>query len=138
MTFDLKEGIGHSEELQKEIDFERKNGDCIVAYLDILGFKELVDKYLNPKNTFDKHILEIITSAIADFKSPINEYLSQSEFNNLEIIKFKQFSDCICLSTPSFYGNLSETTTIGLFFIVVKNYFFHFIRNDLYLRGGVQ
>jgi small-conductance mechanosensitive channel len=125
MSNDLQEV--DNEELQKAIDIERKNGKCIVAYLDILGFKELVDKYLNPKNTFDKNILEIITTAMEDAKRPINEFLSQGEFKDIEMIKFKQFSDCICLSTPSFYGNNSEASTIGMFFIVLKNYFYHFI-----------
>ena len=100
MSNDLQEV--DNEELQKAIDIERENGKCIVAYLDILGFKELVDKYLNSKNTSNKNILEIITTAMEDAKRPINEFLSQGEFKDIEMIKFKQFSDCICFKYQVF------------------------------------
>lgn len=136
MSLDLEEENLDNKELQKAINLERKNGDCIVAYLDILGFKELVNKYLNPQNTFEEHILEIITSAMDDAKRPINEYFSESEFKGVELIKFKQFSDCVCLSMPDFYGSKVEAAMIGMFILILKNYNFNFTRKNLYLRGG--
>jgi hypothetical protein len=71
-------------------------------------------------------------------KKTVNEFISNSEFKNIEIIKFKQFSDCICLSIPDFNGSDSEAPMIGMFLLLIKNYYFNFVRKNLYLRGGVS
>lgn len=138
MSFDFQEEDVDHEELQEYIDSNRKNGDCIVAYLDILGFKDIVNKYLNSQNPTDKDTLNIITSAMGSTKKIVNEFLSNSEFKDIELVKFKQFSDCICLSIPDFKGSDSEAVTFGLFLVIVKNYYFNFVKKNLYLRGGVS
>jgi hypothetical protein len=137
LSFDLQEDLGN-EKLQEYIDNNRKNGDCIVAYLDILGFKDIVNKYLNPQTPTDKKTLNIIISAMGATKKSVNDFISNSEFKNIEIIKFKQFSDCICLSIPDFKGSDSEAAMFGMFLILIKNYYFNFVRKNLYLRGGVS
>lgn len=127
-----------NEELQEYIDGNRMNGDCVVAYLDILGFKDIVNKYLNPQIPTDKDIINIIISAMESTKRSINEFLSNSEFKNIEIIKFKQFPDCICLSIPDLKGKDSEAAMLGMFLLTLKNYYFNFIRQNLYLKCGVS
>ncbi len=132
MSIDFPDENVDTEELQKAVDFERKNGECIVAYLDILGFKDIVNKYLNPKTVADKQSLGIIISAMEEAK----RLISQDE-QYRKIIKIKQFSDCVCLSIPNFKGSYPEPALVGSFMVIVKAYYFHFIRRNLYLRGGV-
>ena len=127
------------EELQKAIDVEFNNGECVVAYLDILGFKDLVNKYLNPQNTNDKYILKIIKSAMEDAKKPLNDFkMSDPEFKGIDLIKIKQFSDCISFSIPDFYGHYNEAVMVSMFLTVLNGYNIHFIRKNLYLRGGIS
>ena len=71
--------------IQRALEDMRKNEECIVAYLDILGYKDLVNKFINPKKSTDKDILNIIISAFEEAKEPLN-----NEFNNLNLVNFKQ------------------------------------------------
>ena len=78
-------------------DAEIKCEKHLVAFLDILGFKEHIDNYFNGT---DPSILANIKFALEISKqyalTPHKNFLEES---NIEI-KFKQFSDCICIATP--------------------------------------
>lgn len=56
-----------------------------VAYLDILGFREHVKKFINPKQGTDKEILEKIKSAMKD----VSKNLNKGENKDLRLIRYK-------------------------------------------------
>ncbi len=139
MSFDFQEENAHNKELQRHIDNKRYNGECLVAYLDILGFKDIVDRYFNAQNPKDENILVTITSAMGATKKSVNEFFSSGEFKNIELVKFKQFSDCVCMSMPDFYDTPdNEAVMVGMFILLLKSFNLNFINNNLYLRGGVS
>ena len=108
----------------------------IVAFLDILGFKNHVKNYLNPNYKSDKEILNNIKSA---YENALNSlYASIFEYTGLNI-KYKQFSDCTCLSIPNFRGNSRVAAIILCSFIyVLREFYFDMFSFDLYIRGGLS
>ena len=139
MSFDLEE-VEDNAELQRHIDSKRKNGHCLVEYLDILGFKDHVNRYYNePQDPLDENILEIISSAMGATKKIVNDFFSSGEFKNTDLLSIKQFSDCICMSMPDFYDSIdNEAEMICMFIVILKGYNYNLIKDDLYLRGGVS
>jgi len=122
-----------NQEIQTAINDELGT-ETLVAYLDILGFKEHVKKFVNSSDKKDKEILQIIKNAMADATKNYNI----EEFKDVELIKVKQFSDCTCFVTPSFYGSNSEGILLGMFLTRIKGFNFQFIDKNLYLRGGIS
>ncbi len=124
----------NQEKLKEVIDNEFSKGDCIVAFLDILGFKNLVRKYVNSDRPEDKKIKEDIKSAIDDsFKN-----LRHGDNSNLKLIRYKIFSDCTCLSAPAYHNKEMESTILCLLMTIIVSYNFHLIRRNIYPRGGVS
>lgn len=120
------------EELKKALDFEFANGDCIVAFLDILGFKEHVKKYVNPEHPQDKEILEKIKSALNDaFK-----IITEREYRNL--LRIKVFSDCTCARMPEMLCTPIEFSMLCSLITWAVGYNFNLIRRDIYPRGGIS
>ena len=124
----------NSEELKIYIDNEFNNGDCIVAFLDILGFKEHVKKYVNPEHPQDKVILEKIKSALNDSFKIIKQ--EQNEY--VKLIRIKIFSDCTCASVPAMLCTPTEASVLCLLITWVVCYNFQLIRRDIYPRGGIS
>jgi hypothetical protein len=121
-----------SEMLKICIDDEFANGECIVAFLDILGFKEHVKKYVSPEYPQDKEILEKIKSALDDaFK-----IITQSEYRNL--LRIKVFSDCTCASMPGLLCTPTEASMLCSLITWVAGYNFQLIRRSIYPRGGIS
>ena len=121
-------------EMKEFIDKEYEENNCLVAYLDILGFREHLERYINPKQEADKQILEKIEAGLEDafksIKTGANEYF--------DLIRYNNFSDCSCISAPEFYHTLPEASALSLFLTFLNNYNFHLIRRNIYLRGGVS
>lgn len=108
----------------REDKFNKKN--CIVAFLDILGFENHVQKYLNPEYPQDKDVLENIKFALEDAMKNIKE-------DEKKLLKYKMFSDCTSLTIPA-----SEATMLCLLINLIKGYTFNLIRRNIYIRGGVS
>lgn len=124
----------YSKGLEKFIAKEFDKGNCIVAFLDILGFEELV-KSANSKSPQDR---EIIIGNIHSALRRALKNLETGENKYLKLIKYKIFSDCTCLSIPDFYLTNKEATTLCLFMTMVKGYNFFLMDEKIYLRGGVS
>ena len=62
----MKGHIMWSKELKEAIDKGFEDNYCFVAFVDILGFREHVKKFINPKQEADEQILENIKSALED------------------------------------------------------------------------
>jgi hypothetical protein len=121
-------------EIKEFIDKEYEENNCLVAYLDILGFREHLERYINPKQAADAQILEKIEAGLDDafksIKTGINEYF--------DLIRYRNFSDCSCISAPEFCNTLPEASALSLFLTFLNSYNFHLIRRNIYLRGGVS
>jgi len=118
-----------SEELKNYAIDVVDTGSRIVAFLDILGFEELVKKYVDGE---DKEILEKL-------KSALNSTLKNTD-EDFEIIggKYKIFSDCTSLSIPDYLGTQNEATMLCSFMTLIKGYTFRLINENIYLRGGIS
>lgn len=123
----------HSQELKKIIDNELDKQECLVAFLDILGFKQQVKKYVNPKSAQDKKILENIEYGMQTALKTIRE-----RNNGLDLIQYKIFSDCICVSVPDFYDTQLEATMLCLLIDMIRICSVYLFRWNIYVRGGIS
>lgn len=117
----------------------KKNDEqCLVSFLDILGFKEIVNDHVNGKKTdvLDKlkDALEIATDTI-----------QMQELGNVNIkLKLKQFSDCtsIAVDHPSIkdpYKNEEQFIMLIFHSLLTISYFQNRLLSfDLYIRGGLS
>lgn len=119
------------DKLKKTLD---KENDRLVAYLDILGFKEHVKKYINPKQEADKQIIEIINSSLEKANMVIKTGINK----DIQLITYRNFSDCFCFSIPEYHHDYNESTMLSL--IITHLYFFNFniMKHSICLRGGLS
>jgi len=113
-----------------------KNKNYLVAFIDILGFKNLIDNHFSDK---DKHSLPLLKKAMKEAESFAIKY-SKSYLKKFEIkFSFKQFSDCVCISMP-FEKELNQTALgkFGAFTNVVRMYQFILLSNNFLVRGGIS
>ncbi|WP_424355847.1 hypothetical protein [Methanobacterium sp. MBAC-LM] len=120
-----------------KIDIGKK---YLVAFLDILGFKEYVKECFDEKE-FDrlskaKKILE--KAILVSIKLPIDQAGKWAYFEE-DDIKYKQFSDCICVSVP--YSDSDIRSFIPSFFLlvsIVMSYQLNMFRESFYVRGAIS
>lgn len=127
-------------ESKENNDAEIGNKKHLVAFLDILGFENHVEKYLNPEKESDKDILTKIKSAYQNaLNSSILDFFEKEYYKEQGLkIQYKQFSDCTCLSIP-FSGNSKEEDAfiICSFINLLREFYYTMIDSDLLIRGGV-
>jgi hypothetical protein len=121
------------EELKDAISKEFDKKRAVVAFLDILGFKDIVRKYVNPKNHEDKKTLEDIKFALNDALKQIRE----GPYSKYNLVKYKIFSDSTSFSVPEGRGQPYETSMLCMLMTVVKGYNFQLMLRDKYPRGGI-
>ncbi|WP_424353790.1 hypothetical protein [Methanobacterium sp. MBAC-LM] len=125
----------YSEGTKRYVASEFAKGDCIVAFLDILGFEELVQTSVYSKDPLaKKRMIETIKSALKDALKNIET----GENKDLNLIKYKVFSDCTCLATPSFHNRDNEASNLCTLITMIKGYTFNLIRRNIYIRGGIS
>lgn len=124
----------HPKKLKEYINVQFEKGDCFVAFLDILGYENLVEKYLNPKCDQDRKIKENIRSALKN--SLKNIETGENRF--LKLVRYKNFSDCTCYCTPTMRGTSTEATMLCNLIIVVNKFTFELMRVNIYHRGGIS
>lgn len=116
--------------IKKEFDKKRAN----VAFLDILGFKNIVKRYVNPKDHADKKSLEDIKFALNNSLKTIKE----GPYSKYNLIKYKVFSDSTSFSVLEGYNQPYEASMLCMLMTVVKNYNIQLILRDKYPRGGIS
>lgn len=108
----------------------------IVAFIDILGFKRLVENYFNGKDTKS---LPNLKKALKDAENMgigyTKQYLKQYEIK----FAFKQFSDCVSISMPlKQIENFDYQAIFACFFNIVRSYQMILMHNNIYVRGGIS
>lgn len=121
-------------------EIEIDNEKSLVAFLDILGFKNHVKSYFNPKCHVDKKILNMIKSAFEDAKNaPYLDFFKEIEhLEEMDLkIQYKQFSDCICVSIPNVKGNTRiAAMVLSSFVFLLRDLYFNMLKFNFYIRGG--
>lgn len=109
----------------------------LVAYLDILGFKNHVKNYFNNEIEPPEQILDIIKKAFKE--APNLPYFKPFKEIGMEI-QYKQFSDCTCLAVPQIFDKYSEANALILsgFIHLLEDFYFHMLTYKIVLRGGVS
>ncbi len=112
---------------EQEIKYEEK----YVAFLDILGFKDLIDQ--NKKDSI--HSIININSSISFVNQLIKEIETVSvnvkpeepSYKNQIKISYKYFSDCICVSNQHLFFLILNLQVLQ-FYLATKN---------IFIRGGL-
>lgn len=108
----------------------------LVAFLDILGFKDYVKKCLDEKdfeslNKSGEILEETISNSIELPKNRI-------DFKEKEI-KYNQFSDCIYVAIPYLdRKNKSFIDALVILIVLLRTYQSTMFRGNFYVRGGIS
>jgi hypothetical protein len=110
-----------------------ENKKHLVAFLDILGFKKLIDEHFSGK---DKQSLILLKKALKEAEQIAIVYSKQylKQFNIR--FSFRQFSDCVCISMP-LKQDFTTLETYGIFINVVRLYQLILLDNRILVRGGI-
>lgn len=112
------------------------NKNSLVAFIDILGFRNHIDNYYSGRNT---KFLQVLKTAMKEAERIAIGY-SKNYLRQFKIrFNFRQFSDCICITMP-LKQKLRHTnlTLLGSFVNVVRMYQLVLLLNEIYTRGGVS
>lgn len=111
-----------------------ENKKHLVAFLDILGFKKLIDDHFSGKN---KQALLLLKKALKEAEQfgiiYSKQYLKQYNIK----FSFKQFSDCVCISMP-LKSNYTTIESYGVFINVIRLYQLILLENRILIRGGIS
>lgn len=100
----------------------------IVAYIDILGFKETIKK--TEGATGDKNLLLNLINVIDILKDEVERAISKGEFPPGTTASM--FSDCIVVSIPT-----RESRGAYCLFMILKKLQVQLIRHEILLRGSI-
>lgn len=106
----------------------------IVAFIDILGFQNLVDKTTNKLE--EKTISNLDTALKTGFESAKKSFLNKE----CKECKVSMFSDCICFSCPYIYSSASEVEIedgLSSFLLSVLFSLTQLTKIGLMVRGGI-
>lgn len=124
-TFIHYENIGVEDSEQKEL--EEKQTECCVAYIDILGFKDMIDN--------DSHLpvfaLRFIKRFISIYYHSNNEHNNEVEADEF-LPKATMFSDSIVISQP-----MSEVD-YPLFIELIAQLQYGLFTKGILIRGGIS
>ena len=111
--------------------------ECFVAFVDILGFSEMIRK-----DNGTGEYLSIIKNAIEASTKRLRE--RKSDINNpykfwFDEFKVKSFSDCFCFSIPLEFDNGEKDYKQNFvsFYIWLKVFYNELLANGFLCRGGV-
>ncbi|MFN8323671.1 MAG: hypothetical protein U0T74_13500 [Chitinophagales bacterium] len=113
-----------------------ENKTHLVAFIDILGFRRLIDNHFSGKDTKSLPVLTQALKNAEDYAIKYNQgYLKQFDIK----FSFKQFSDCVSISMPFKQKQNHTTLTIwGAFISVVRVYQFILLDHNIPIRGGIS
>jgi len=109
----------------------------IVAFIDILGFSEIINEYdSDSSSNILNELHNTLETAVKVSIESITDSKAKSEFS--EYLEYRMFSDCICLSLPyiefgnDFHIQFQSITT------VVKSYQLAMMQKGFFVRGGIS
>ena len=111
--------------------------ECFVAFIDVLGFKEMIDR-----DNGTGEYLKIVKNAINDATKTLKERQSEEGgefefwFNEFNV---KSFSDCFCFSIPLEFKNGEKDYVQNLvaFYVWLKVFYNELLNKGFLCRGGI-
>jgi hypothetical protein len=112
--------------------------DRIVAFIDILGFKEMINDYEQNKSC--STLLQDLENTLRVVISNTIDKWKNKSITGFEIIGFeyKIFSDNICLSVPFFNSKSDFEFNLGVMLNIIKNFQFDLLAKNYLIRGGIS
>jgi hypothetical protein len=115
-----------------------KTEKYIVAFIDILGFKKMINDYDKGNNPRLLNNISIIVNSMLNFLDDKPEYQT-NVFNTWRSkLVVKSFSDCFCIGIPFEYKSLSFDIHIRLFYQHIALFQTFFLQNRFLVRGGIS
>lgn len=107
--------------------------NSLIAFIDILGFRNIIENYdANRTSRILKTLHHTMERALAMTVIPV----SQIDTAHQQTLKFRQFSDCICISNP-FYDNPEQfIVEFGIIATALRIYQYLMMSADFFVRGG--
>jgi len=109
----------------------------IVAFVDILGFADLIKQYDGEGN---RKILIELKEAVDSATKLIKPISSESDsllFHWKECTEIKLFSDCLCLSAPLNYKGYDLIEQLEFFYKYLIGYQQILMSKNYFSRGGI-
>ncbi len=129
-------GLKESSNTDKEY-----NDNYLVAFLDILGFKSMIDAHIREEDT---SMLDNIDYALKRAKSVTDERMQQAYDSNYDFgMVLKQFSDCLSISfkDPQKFSKVNKNEiNAQLFFAMesIRDIQIEMLKSKVYIRGGLS
>lgn len=116
---------------------ENKSKECFVAFIDVLGFKELIDLDAGSGNKL-KEVKQAIDAGLANLKEKQNESNGQYSFW-FDEFKVKSFSDCFCFSVPLEFdkGMKDYEQNFVAFYAWIHVFYNELLNMGFLCRGGI-
>lgn len=105
----------------------------IVAFLDILGFSNMIKEY--EKKIVTSTLLQDLNSTL---KQVIDNTLSKYNKDEYVGFEYKIFSDNICLSLPFFQTQNDFEQSLGILLNLVREFQFRMLSKNYLIRGGIS
>lgn len=108
----------------------------IVAFIDILGFKAIIDEYDNQALSNILKDLQMALNTAID--TSINQILSMKGNENIkEHLKYRMFSDCLSISLPFYDNDTDFIIQFNSLSIIINAYVQTMALKGFFLRGGI-
>jgi hypothetical protein len=109
----------------------------IVVFMDILGFKKIIDEY---ESNVESNVLKKLhdTLIIAIDKSIEIIHRSGENSDIKDFLEYRMFSDCICISLPYIDFGRDFHIQFQSISIIVKNYQLIMMQEGFYVRGAIS
>jgi hypothetical protein len=106
----------------------------IVAFIDILGFKNHINEYdSNPESDILQRLHNALQVSIESIKLSKN-----IDPLHKKILDYQMFSDCICLSIPIYDTNDDFLSEFASMVLIIATYQYMMLINGFYIRGGIS
>jgi len=112
----------------------------IVAFLDILGFTEMIDEYEKGEKGVVFQLQQTLDTALEILGNNERAHYDELLRHWLSYIEYRTFSDCICISIPKSITNVYVLENCKLFFqyVGIVQRFLMSLGHHYFLRGGIS
>lgn len=109
----------------------------IVAFMDILGFKDIIDEY--DSDQYSNILKELHDALELAIESSIEKMIDPKTKTDIsKYLEYRMFSDCICISMPYIeFGNDFHIQFHSLS-VILRSYQFLMMQKGFYIRGGIS
>ncbi len=107
--------------------------NSLVGFVDILGFRDIVREY---DSNIISDSLRVLHFTMERALALTLQLFAGIDRAHQETLKFKQFSDCICVSTPFYDIQDHFMSEVGLLATALRVYQYLLMASNFFVRGG--